>query len=64
MVGIVSSSYYRVPSSGKKGNKPSTETFHKTKGFVLQDDVVLCCKRDSQARVYRLWLSIDDQLFD
>ena len=44
MVGIVSSSYYRVPNGGKKGNKPSTETFHKTKGFVLQDDVVVSIK--------------------
>lgn len=40
MVGIVSSSYYREPSDGKKGNKPSTKTFHKTKGLVLQDAVV------------------------
>lgn len=44
MVGIVSSSYYREPSGGKKGNKPSTETFHKTKGFVLQDAVVVSIK--------------------
>ncbi len=44
MVGIVSSSYYRVPSVGKKGNKPSTETFHETKGFVLQDAVVVSIK--------------------
>jgi putative transposase len=44
MVGIVSSSYYRVPSVGKKGNKPSTETFHKTKGFVLQDALVVSIK--------------------
>lgn len=44
MVGIVSSSYYRVPSSGKKGNKPSAETFHKVKGFVSQDAVVLSIK--------------------
>jgi putative transposase len=44
MVGIVSSSYYREPSGGKKGNKPSTGTFHKTKGFVLQDAVVVSIK--------------------
>ncbi|WP_302849606.1 IS3 family transposase [Polaribacter sp. L3A8] len=44
MVGIVSSSYYREPSGGKKGNKPSKETFHKTKGFVLQDAVVVSIK--------------------
>lgn len=44
MVGIVSSSYYREPSGGKKGSKPSKETFHKTKGFVLQDAVVRSIK--------------------
>ena len=44
MVGIVSSSYYRVPSNGKKGNKPSKETFHKTKGFVSQNAVVVAVK--------------------
>jgi putative transposase len=44
MVGMVSSSYYREPSGGKKGNKPSKETFHKTKGFVLQDVVVVSVK--------------------
>jgi putative transposase len=44
MVGIVSSSYYRVPNGGKKGNNPSTKTFHKTKGFVLQDNVVMSIK--------------------
>jgi putative transposase len=44
MVGIVSSSYYRKPGDGKKGNKPSTETFHKAKGFVLQDAVLTSIK--------------------
>ncbi|WP_343330988.1 IS3 family transposase [Polaribacter staleyi] len=44
MVGIVESSYYREPSGGKKGNKPTKETFHKTKGFVLQNDVVAAIK--------------------
>jgi transposase InsO family protein len=44
MVGMVSSSYYREPSGSKKGNKPSKETFHKTKGFVLQDVVVVSVK--------------------
>ena len=44
MVGIVESSYYRKPSGGKKGNKPSKETFHNTKGFVSQDTVVACVK--------------------
>lgn len=44
MVGIVESSYYRKPSGGKKGNKPSEQTFHKTKGFVSQDAVVTSVK--------------------
>ena len=44
MVGIVASSYYRKPSGGKKGNKPSKETFHNTKGFVSQDTVVASVK--------------------
>ncbi len=44
MVGIVSSSYYRKPSGGKKGNIPSKRTFHNTKGFVLQKDVVASIK--------------------
>ena len=44
MVGIVASSYYREPSGGKKGNKPTKETFHKTKGLVMQDDVVAAIK--------------------
>ena len=41
---MVASSYYRKPSGGKKGKKPSTETFHNTKGFVLQADVVSAVK--------------------
>lgn len=44
MVGIVASSYYREPSGGKKGNRPTKETFHKTKGLVSQDDVVEAVK--------------------
>ena len=36
MVGIVESSYYREPSGGQKGNKPSKLTYHHTKGFVDQ----------------------------
>ena len=44
MVGIVESSYYRVPSGGKKGNKPSKETFHSTKGYVTQATVVASVK--------------------
>jgi putative transposase len=45
MVGIISSSYYRVPSGGKKGNKPSKETYHSTKGFVLQDLIIASVKK-------------------
>ena len=44
MVGIVESSYYRVPSGGKKGNKPSKETFHSNKGYVTQATVVASVK--------------------
>ena len=44
MGGIVESSYYRVPSDGKKGNKPSKETFYNTKGFVSQDVVITSIK--------------------
>lgn len=44
MVGIVSSSYYRKLSGGKKGKKPSKETFHNTKGFVPQKMVVTAIK--------------------
>jgi putative transposase len=40
MVGMVESSYYRAPTGGKKGNKPSETTFHKEKGFVGQDILV------------------------
>ena len=41
---MVASSYYRNPSNGKKGNKPSLLTYHKTKGFVDQDTVVSSIK--------------------
>jgi putative transposase len=44
MVGMVSSSYYRKPSGGRKGNKPTKETFHKTKGLVSQATVVAAIK--------------------
>jgi putative transposase len=45
MVGMVSSSYYRVPSNGKKGNRPSEQTFHNTEGFVSQDVVIASVKK-------------------
>lgn len=41
---MAESSYYRTASGGKKGNKPSKQTFHKTKGFVSQDTVVRAIK--------------------
>jgi putative transposase len=44
MVGIIASSYYREPSKGKKGKKPSKLTFHNTKGFVSQDIVLASVK--------------------
>lgn len=44
MVGMVESSYYRVPSGGKKGNKPSKLTYHTTKGVVDQSTVMACVK--------------------
>lgn len=40
MVGMVHSSYYRMPSLGKKGNKPSKFTYHSNKGLVTQDVVI------------------------
>lgn len=40
MVGMVASSYYRKPSEGKKGNKPSKFTYHNKKGLVTQDSVI------------------------
>ena len=42
---MVNSSYYRRPSFGKKGPKPSTLTHHKTKGWVSQDAVMSAIKR-------------------
>jgi len=44
MVGMVQSSYYRRPSSDKKGNKPSEFTFNKSKGHVSQDTVIKSIK--------------------
>lgn len=45
MVGMVHSSYYRTPSLGKKGNKPSALTYHKSKGWVNQEAVVVAVKK-------------------
>jgi len=44
MVGIVSSSYYRVPGKVKKGNRPSKQTFNNKEGFVSQNAVVVAVK--------------------
>ncbi|WP_248846096.1 IS3 family transposase [Flavobacterium fryxellicola] len=44
MVGMVHSSYYRRPSLGRKGNKPSEFTFNKSKGMVSQDAVIKSVK--------------------
>lgn len=41
---MVESSYYRTPSDGKKGNKPSEFTFHATKGMVDQQAVIKAVK--------------------
>jgi len=40
MVGMAHSSYYRRPSNGKKGNRPSEFTYHRKKGLVDQDSVI------------------------
>ncbi|SHL69940.1 putative transposase [Flavobacterium xanthum] len=45
MVGIISSSYYRKPNFGKKGNHPTAVTFHHKNGFVSQLDVVKSIKK-------------------
>lgn len=41
---MVQSSYYRTPTLGKKGNRPSKVTYHKTNGHVQQSDVVVAVK--------------------
>lgn len=40
MVGMVHSSYYRKPSTAKKGNRPSEFTYHDKKGLVSQYAVI------------------------
>tara|TARA_B100000795_G_C22742210_1_gene415843 strand:- start:70 stop:915 length:846 start_codon:yes stop_codon:yes gene_type:complete len=44
MVGIVHSSYYRRPSPGVKGNKPSKYTHHQAKGWVSEKEVIRSIK--------------------
>jgi len=43
--GMIHSSYYRVPSLGKKGNKASLYTHHKNKEWVTQDAVIESFKK-------------------
>ena len=45
MVGMVASSYYRTPSLGKKGNKPSKFTYHQTRGQLSQESVIESVKQ-------------------
>jgi putative transposase len=45
MIGMVQCSYYRSPSLGKKGNKPSKLTYHKSKGWVDQGAVLASVKK-------------------
>jgi len=40
MVGMVHSSYYRTPSLGKKGNRPSKFTYNESRGWVDQGALV------------------------
>jgi hypothetical protein len=40
MAGMVHSSYYRTPTTGKKGNRPSEFTYHDKKGLVSQYAVI------------------------
>ena len=44
MVGMVHSSYYRTPSLGRKGNRPSKITYNQSTGWVDQDTVVASVK--------------------
>ena len=44
MVGMVTSSYYRQPSFGKKGNHPTAATIHQKNGLVSQSVVVKSIK--------------------
>src|SRR5690606_14387288 len=44
MVGMVHSSYYRKPTNGRKGNRPSKYTYHSEKGLVDQDGVIESAK--------------------
>lgn len=39
-VGLPASTYYHKPRGGRKGNKPSVSTYHQTKGYVGEKEVV------------------------
>ena len=45
MVGMVRSSYYRIPGLGRKGNRPSEFTRHDEKGPVTEDAVIGSVKK-------------------
>ena len=66
MVGMIHSSYYRVPSLGRKGNKASLYTYHKNKGWVTQDAVIESVKNilahefiDCGYRLMNAYLKLD-----
>ena len=61
MVGMIHSSYYRVPSLGRKGNKASLYTHHQAKGWVTQEAVIDAVKK-FLTRIYRWWLSSNERL--
>ena len=44
MVGMAHSSYYRTPSLGVKGKKPSKYTHHQAKGWVSEKEVIASIK--------------------
>ena len=44
MMDMVTSSFYRQHSFGKKGNHPTAATFHQKNGFVSQSAVVSSLK--------------------
>lgn len=45
MVGMIHSSYYHVPSLGRKVHKPSFYTYHQAKELVTQETVIDSVKR-------------------
>ena len=66
MVGMIHSSYYRVPSLGRKGNKASLYTHHKNKGWVTQEAVIESIKNilahefiDCGYRLMNAYLKLD-----